>query len=145
MSDYTPDQASQKTARLVLQMDTAISTFRAGRSSGVQALDAASQTVSSVHNDPSIGGMPCTYARPVERCVPRRPNRVELSVLAVLADTYSAEMLSNPSLGSVLRLLAGHGAVALVHRGLFGESAADQQLSVAHCDPGRVHADVGAV
>jgi hypothetical protein len=130
MSDPTPDQASQETARLVLQMDAAISAFRAGQSSGVRALDAASHSVSGAPNDPVIGGIPGTYTRPVERRVPRRPNRVELAVLTVLADTYGAEMLSNSSLGYVLRLFARHGGVVLAQRVLFGESAADQQLSV---------------
>jgi hypothetical protein len=130
MSEPNPDQASQETARLVLQMDAAISAFRAGRSSGVQALDVANHTVSGAPNDPVIGGMPGTYTRPVERRVPRRPNRVELAVLTVLADTYGAEMLSNSSLGYVLRLFARHGGVVLAQRVLFGESAADQELSV---------------
>src|ERR1700686_2864225 len=47
------------------------------------------------------------------RRVPRRPKRVELAVLTVLADTYGAEMLSNSSLGYVLRLFARHGGVVL--------------------------------
>ena len=55
---------------------------------------------------------------------------MELAVLTVLADTYGAEMLSNSSLGYVLRLFARHGGVVLAQRVLFGESAADQQLSV---------------
>jgi hypothetical protein len=130
MSDPTPDQASQETARLVLQMDAAISAFRAGQSSGVRALDAASHAVSGAPNDPVIGGISGTYTRPVERRVPRRPNRVELAVLTVLADTYGTEMLSNSSLGYVLRLFARHGGVVLVQRVLFDESASDQQLSV---------------
>jgi len=130
MSDPTPDQASQETARLVLQMDAAISAFRAGQRSGVRALDAASHSVSGAPDDPVIGGMPGTYTRPVERRVPRRPNRVGLAVLTALADTYGAEMLSNSSLGYVLRLFARHGGVVLAQRVLFGESAADQQLSV---------------
>ena len=130
MSEPNPDQASQETARLVLQMDAAISAFRAGQLSGVQALDAASQIVRDPSIDLTIENMPGTYTRPVERRVPRRPNRVELAVLTVLADTYGAEMLSNSSLGYVLRLFARHGGVVLAQRVLFGESAADQQLSV---------------
>ena len=130
MSDSTPDQARQETARLVLQMDAAISAYRAGRSSGVQALDAVSHSVSSASNDPVMGGMPGPYTRPVQHRVPRRPNSVELAVLTVLADTYGAEMLSNSSLGYVLRVFARHGGVALAQRVLFGESASDQQLSV---------------
>jgi hypothetical protein len=134
MSDPTPDQASQETARLVLQMDAAISAFRAGRSSGVQALDAASHAISGAPNDPPAdpvtGGMPGTHARRVKRHVPRRPDRAELAVLTVFADTYGAEMLSNASLGYVLRLFARHGGVTLAQRVLFGESASDQQLSV---------------
>ena len=130
MSEPNPDQASQETARLVLQMDAAISAFRAGQLSGVQALDAASQIVRDPSIDLTIENMPGTYTRPVERRVPRRPNRVELAVLTVLADTYGAEMLSNSSLGYVLRLFARHGGVVLAQRVLFGESASDQQLSV---------------
>lgn len=130
MSDPTPDQASQETARLVLQMDAAISAFRAGQLSGVHALDAASHSVSGAPNDLTIGATLGTYARPVERCVPSRPNQVELAVLTVLADTYGAEMLSNSSLSYVLRLFARHGGVVLAQRVLFGESQADQQLSV---------------
>ena len=38
---------------------------------------------------------------------------MELAVLTVLADTYGAEMLSNSSLGYVLRLFARHGGVVL--------------------------------
>lgn len=55
---------------------------------------------------------------------------MELAVLTAFADTYGAEMLSNSSLGYVLRLFARHGGVALAQRVLFGESAADQQSSV---------------
>jgi len=47
----------------VLQMDAAISAFRAGRSSGVLALDVASHTVSGAPNDPGIGGMPGTHTK----------------------------------------------------------------------------------
>jgi hypothetical protein len=65
-----------------------------------------------------------------ERGVPRRPNKVELAILTALADTYGAEMLTNSSLGYVLRLFARYGGVALVQRLLFGESASDQQLSM---------------
>ncbi|MDN7184572.1 hypothetical protein M0D69_42485 [Caballeronia sp. SEWSISQ10-4 2] len=130
MSEPNPDQTSQETARLVLRMDAAISAFRAGQCSGVHALDVASHNSSGAPNDPMIGSMSGTYIRPVERCVTRRPNRVELAVLTVLADTYGAEMLSNSSLGYVLRLFARHGGVVFAQRVLFGESAADQQLSV---------------
>lgn len=101
MSEPNPDQASQENARLVLQMDAAISACRAGRSSGVQALDAANHSVIGAPNDPVPGGMPGTYARPVERRVPRRPDKAELAVLTVLADTYGSEMLTNSSLGYV--------------------------------------------
>jgi hypothetical protein len=130
MSDPTPDQASQQTARLVLQMDAAISAFRAGQCAGVHALDVASQIVSRASHDLTIGSMPERHARAVERRVPRRPNKVELAVLTALAATFGAEMLTNSSLGYVLRLLAKYGGVALVQRVLFGESAADQQLAV---------------
>jgi len=134
MSEPTPDQASQETARLVLRMDAAISAFRAGLRSGVQALDAASPIVTRVTRvtpvSPSIGNMPVGGTRPIERRVPRRPNKVELAILTALADTYGAEMLTNSSLGYVLRLFAKIGGVALVQRLLFGESASDQQLSM---------------
>ena len=127
MSEPTPDQASQETARLVLRMDAAISAFRAGLRSGVQALDAASPIVTRVLPSSS---MPVSGTRPTERRVPRRPNKVELAILTALADTYGAEMLTNSSLGYVLRLFAKIGGVALVQRLLFGESASDQQLSM---------------
>jgi len=128
MSEPTPNHACQETARLVLRMDAAISAFRAGLRSGVQALDAASQIVTRV--SPSSGSLPVSGTRPAERRVPRRPNKVELAILAALADTYGAEMLTNSSLGYVLRLFAKIGGVALVQRLLFGESASDQQLSM---------------
>ena len=73
MSEPTPDQASQETARLVLRMDAAISAFRAGLRSGVQALDAASPIVTRVLPSSS---MPVSGTRPTERRVPRRPNKV---------------------------------------------------------------------
>ena len=128
MSKPTPDQACQETARLVLRMDEAISAFRAGLRSGVQALDAASQIVARV--SPLSGNMPVSGMRPTERGVPRRPNKVELAILTALADTYGAEMLTNSSLGYVLRIFARYGGVALVQRLLLGESASDQQLSM---------------
>jgi hypothetical protein len=122
MSELNPGQASQEIDRLVLQMDAAISAFRAGQSSGVQALDVASQIVRDGSNNiTTAGGVGLT---------PRRPDRGELAVLTVLADTYGSEMMTNSSLGYVLRLFAKYGGVALVQRVLFGESAADQQLAV---------------
>jgi hypothetical protein len=130
MSEPNPDQASQETARLVLQMDAAISAFRAGQSSGIHALDAASQIVNDASNDNPMDERVRPTGRDVDRHVPRRPDRVELAVLTALADTYGAEMLTNSSLGYVLRLFARHGGVVLAQRVLFGESAADQQLSV---------------
>jgi hypothetical protein len=130
MSDPTPDQASQEAVRLVLQMDAAISAFRAGQCSGVQALDAASQIVNDALNDDTMDERVRRTPRDVDRRVPRRPDRVELAVLTALADTYGAEMLTNSSLGYVLRLFARHGGVVLAQRVLFGERAADQQLSV---------------
>jgi hypothetical protein len=95
MSEPNPDQTSQETARLVLRMDAAISAFRAGQLSGVQALNTSSQIVSGAPNEPVIGGMPGTYTFRVERRVRRRPNKAELAVLTALADTYGAEMLTN--------------------------------------------------
>jgi hypothetical protein len=138
MSRTKPDQASQETARLVLQMDAAISAFRAGQRSGVQALDASSQIVTHVSaTDVSAtdvsrlsGSMPASGTLRAERRVPHRPNKVELAILTALADTYGAEMLTNSSLGYVLRVFARGGGVALVQRLLFGESASDQQLSM---------------
>ncbi|CAN7739042.1 hypothetical protein [Caballeronia sp. 15715] len=129
MSKPTPDQASQETARLVLRMDAAISAFRAGLKSGVQALDAASPIDSQLSSS-SSGNMPASGSGLGERRVPRRPNKVELAILTALADTYGAEMLTNSSLGYVLRVFARGGGVALVQRLLFGESASDQQLSL---------------
>jgi hypothetical protein len=126
-----PDQASQETARLVLRMDAAISAFRAGLRSGIQALDAESPLVARESRVTlSRGGMPLRGTSQTEPRVPRRPNKVELAVLTALADTYGAEMLTNSSLGYVLRLFARIGGVALVQRLLFGESASDQQLSM---------------
>lgn len=143
MSEPTPDQASQETARLVLRMDAAISAFRAGQRSGVPALDATSRPAShsasppaSPSSDfgtlvsPSSDRKPASGTRTTERGVPRRPNQVELAVLTALADTYGAEMLTNSSLGYVLRLFAKYGGVSLVQRLLFGESASDKQLSM---------------
>ena len=132
MSEPTPDQASQETARLVLRMDAAISAFRAGLRSGVPALDAANRSANDFVTlvSSSSGKMPASGTRPTERGVPRRPNQVELAILTALADTYGAEMLTNSSLGYVLRLFAKYGGVTLVQRLLFGESASDQQLSM---------------
>jgi hypothetical protein len=130
MSEPNPDQASQETARLVLQMDAAISAFRAGQSSGVQALDAASQMVNDALNDNTMDERVRQTPRDVDRHVPRRPDRVELAILTAFADMYGSEMMTNSSLGYVLRLIARHGGVVLAQRVLFGDSAADQQLSV---------------
>lgn len=126
MSDLIPDEAGQQTARLVLQMDAAISAFRAGRSSGVHALDTVSQLGRGALDEATTG----SDARTADRRVPGRPSQTELAVLTALADTYGAEMLTNASLGYVLRLVARNGGVSLVKRVLFGESASDQQLSV---------------
>ncbi len=38
-----PDKADQETARIVLQLDRAITAFRAGESTGLRALDSASR------------------------------------------------------------------------------------------------------
>ncbi|SAL48950.1 hypothetical protein AWB69_04941 [Caballeronia udeis] len=128
MSKTMPDPASQETARLVLKMDAAISAFRAGLWSGVQALDAAARIVTRV--PPLSGSVSASGIRRTERRVPYRPNKVEIAMLTALADTYGAEMLTNSSLGYVLRLFARDGGVALGQRVLFGESASDQQLSM---------------
>jgi hypothetical protein len=113
-------------------MDAAISSFRAEQSSGIHALDAASPIVNDASNENTTNEEVRPTPRDVDRHVPRRPDRVQLAVLTVLtalADTYGAEMMTNSSLGYALRLIAGNGGIALAQRVLFGESAADQQLS----------------
>jgi hypothetical protein len=118
-----PDKARQETARIVLQLDNAISAFRAGERTGLRALDSASRLMGDLGSDVTAG----VNGR---RKVPRRPDRVELAILTALVDTYGAEMLTNASLGYALRLVARHGGVAFVQRVLWGESASDAQLSV---------------
>jgi hypothetical protein len=98
--------------------------------SGVQALDAASQIVNDALNDNTMDERVRPTPRDVDRHVPRRPDRVELAILTAFADTYGSEMMTNSSLGYVVRLIARHGGVVLAQRVLFGDSAADQQLSV---------------
>ncbi len=68
--------------------------------------------------------------RVVRRRVPRRPDKAELAILTALADTYGGELLTNPSLGYALRLVARHGGIAVVQRILWCESASDAQLAV---------------
>jgi len=122
-----PDKARQETARIVLQLDTAIAAFRAGESTGLRALDSASRVIGDVADDDVVAE---TTRRGEPRRVPRRPDRVELAILTALADTYGAELLTNASLGYVVRLIARRGGVAFVQRVLWGESASDAQLSV---------------
>lgn len=118
-----PNKANQETARIVLQLDDAISAFRSGEATGLRALDSASQMMGDLADD--------AIARASgPRRVPGRPDRVELAILTALADTYGAELLTNASLGYALRLAARHGGVALVQRVLWGESASDAQLAV---------------
>jgi hypothetical protein len=113
-----------ETARIVLRMDTAISAFRDGEMSGLEALDTASRMMGDLTD------MMSTTTRSVERRrIPRRSDRVELAILTALADTYGSEILSNASLGYALRLVARHGGVELVQRVLWGESAGDRQLA----------------
>jgi hypothetical protein len=92
MSDSMPDQASQETARLVPQMDAAISAFRAGQSSGIHALDAASQIVSDASSDNAMDERVRHTPRDVDRHVPRRPDRVELAVLTALAARFTQHL-----------------------------------------------------
>ncbi|MEA3173555.1 MAG: hypothetical protein QOF42_966 [Gammaproteobacteria bacterium] len=116
--------ARQETARIVLALDTAITAFRAGEPTGLRALDAASRFMGDDLADDAIAR---ATGRPR---VANRPDRVELAVLTALADTYGAELLTNASLGYVLRLIARRGGVAFVQRVLWGESASDTQLAV---------------
>jgi hypothetical protein len=118
-----PDKANQETARIVLQLDDAISAFRAGEPTGLRALDSASRLMGDLADDA------ITRASGPRR-IPARPDRVELAILTALADTYGAELLTNASLGYALRLVARHGGVALVQRVLWGESASDAQLAL---------------
>jgi hypothetical protein len=117
------DPSARETARIVLQLDTAIAAFRAGESTGLRALDSASRLTSDFTDD--------AIARASgPRRVPRRLDRVELAILTALADTYGSELLTHASLGYALRLVARHGGIAFVQRVLWGESASDAQLSV---------------
>jgi hypothetical protein len=130
-SEPPHDQAfplNPETARIVLQMDQAISAFRAGKATGIRALDSASRMMDDLADEVSARAV-APGAHP-PRNVPGRPDRIELAILAALADTYGSELLTNASLGYVLRLLARHGGVAFVQRVLWGESASDAQLSV---------------
>jgi hypothetical protein len=122
-----PDKAHLETARIVLALDTAIAAFRAGESSGLRALDSASRLLDDQADDAASehAGRADSHRR-----VPPRPDRVELTILTALADTYGAEMLTNTSQGYALRLVARRGGVAFVQRVLWGESASDAQLSV---------------
>jgi hypothetical protein len=113
-----PDQAGQETARIVLALDTAITAFRQGsvRLTPRVAMgdDLADDAIARANG---------------RRRVPNRPDRVELAVLTALAETYCAELLTNASLGSALRLVARHGGVGFVQRVLRGETASDAQLA----------------
>jgi hypothetical protein len=120
-------KADQETARIVLQLDTAIAAFRAGEPTGLRALDSASRLIGDLADDVVAANAARAHGR---RRLPRRPDRVELAILTALADAYGSELLTNSSLGYALRLVARHGGVALVQRVLWGESASDVQLSV---------------
>jgi hypothetical protein len=114
------------TARIVLRLDDVISAFRAGEWTAVHALDSASGLMNPL-TDKEV--MSEAERRAGLKRIARRPDRVELAILAALADTYGSEMLTNASLGYALRLVARHGGVALVQRVLWGESASDLQLA----------------
>ena len=51
MSDPMPDKANQETARIVLALDTAITAFRAGETTGLRALDATSRLMGDLADD----------------------------------------------------------------------------------------------
>jgi hypothetical protein len=114
------------TARLVLQLDDALTAFRAGEGTGVHALDLASRLMGDLGDDLVWRDTPQPNAR---RRIPRRPDRVELAVLSALASTYGADLLTNAALGYALRLIARHGGIAFVQRVLWGASATDLQLA----------------
>jgi hypothetical protein len=135
MPPTQPDPPSDKatpldaeTARIVLRLDQAISAFRAGEASGIRALDSHSRMMDDLADEVSTRAA-APGAHP-PRNVRRRPDRIELAILAALADTYGSELLTNTSLGYALRLVARYGGVAFVQRVLWGESASDAQLSV---------------
>jgi hypothetical protein len=46
-----PDKANQETARIVLQLDDAISAFRAGEATGLLALDFASRMMGDLADE----------------------------------------------------------------------------------------------
>jgi hypothetical protein len=109
------------TARLVLQLDHAITASRAGQGTGVHAFDAARRFM--------IGSMPEVLpGTALYRVLPARADRVELAILTALAQRYGAALLTDSTLGSALRLIARDGGVALVQRVLWSESAADADL-----------------
>jgi hypothetical protein len=122
-----PDKPNQATARIVWQLDDAISAFRAGEPTGLHALDSASRLMGDLADDAVAQNVSGRVGR---RRVPRRPDKAELAILTALADTYGRELLTNPSLGYALRLVARHGGIAVVQRILWGESASDAQLAV---------------
>ena len=97
-----PDKSDQETVRIVLQLDDAISAFRAGEATGLRALDSASRMMGDLADD--------AIARASgQRGVSGRPDRVELAILTALVDTYGAELL-NPDF---VRLAEAYGAVGL--------------------------------
>jgi hypothetical protein len=67
-----PDQARQETVRIVLALDTAIAAFRAGRSTSLRALDAASLLIREAKD---VSANSEFY-----RVLPPRPDRVELAI-----------------------------------------------------------------
>lgn len=115
-----------ETARIVLRLDDAISAFRAGKGTGLRALDFPSGLRRKPADEEVMSN---AGPQAVRRRIPRRPDRVELAILTALADTYGSEILHNASLGYALRLVARDGGVALVQRVLWGESASDLQLA----------------
>jgi len=114
------------TAFIVLQLDAAISAFRAGDETGLQALDSARGLMAPLTDEEVMSD---AERRAGLEPIVRRPDRAELAILTALAATYGNEILTNASLGYALRLVARYGGVALVQRVLWGESASDVQLA----------------
>jgi hypothetical protein len=114
--------ANDDTQLLACALAVAVTVCRAGRTSGVAALD--TPRVLSIDLD-EFALMAAQGARPVPDCL----DQVERAILMTLADIYGAEMLTSASLGYALRLLAWHGGVRLMQRVLWGTSDEDLQLA----------------
>ncbi|WP_454875107.1 hypothetical protein [Paraburkholderia xenovorans] len=123
MSDPMSSPAERETAGLVGALAAAIAAYRTGAPTGIHALDGVGR--------PTVGPADQVRARARWRSrVPAQPDATERAILAALADTYGAELLTHASLGYALRLIARHGGIELVQRLLWGETAADRQLAV---------------